>query len=70
MDTYGLRLPECGCLGTSKVKNPLSYGFKRSSGTGQTGSKFSGKGKGTGKYNRSSGTAHYRSHASREGISY
>lgn len=26
MESYGLRLPECGCLGQSGIKNPLSYG--------------------------------------------
>jgi len=28
LDSYGLRLPECGCLGTSGLKNPLYYGTR------------------------------------------
>lgn len=32
MESYGLRLPECGCLGRTRIKNPMSYGYKGKSG--------------------------------------
>lgn len=46
MDTYGLRLPECRCLGATKVKNPMQYGFKRTGRGASKGDESGGKRKG------------------------
>ncbi|VVB73147.1 Eukaryotic and archaeal DNA primase, large subunit [uncultured archaeon] len=55
MDTYGLRLPECKCLGVTKVKNPMQYGFKRTSRSASKG-EGEGGGKWGGRRTRSSGS--------------
>jgi len=58
MDTYGLRLPECHCLGATRIKNPMQYGFKRS-GRGR-GAPKGGEAEGkTVKYRRSRSTGTY-----------
>ena len=56
MDTYGLRLPECHCLGATGIKNPMQYGFKRTGRRGAPKGEGESEGKWKGRRVRSTGS--------------
>lgn len=58
MDTYGLRLPECHCLGATGIKNPMQYGFKRT-GRGKGAPDSGGSERKAGRYKQSKTTGTY-----------